>query len=88
MAKRGKEIGWTPEQDVIVFKGGSVEGRTPQENANRRYKLRTFFKRRTAVLGLELCVRLETLQAMGSSPKAFTPALLEKLKTAFREMKE
>lgn len=37
MVKRGKAMGWAPAQDTLVFNGGSVEGRTAQQNCDRPF---------------------------------------------------
>ena len=87
MAKRGKAFGWTPEQDMIVFGGGSVEGRTAQQNCDRRYKLRKFYATSTARIGQTFLKRLAVLQSMGKAPKACTKAFLESLRAVADELK-
>ncbi|MBO7613823.1 MAG: hypothetical protein J6S81_08450 [Treponema sp.] len=79
MAKRGKAFGWTPEQDMIVFGGGSVEGRTAQQNCDRRYKLRKFYATSTARIGQTFLKRLAILQSMGKAPKGCDKAFIDKL---------
>ena len=86
MAKRGKAMGWTPEQDALVFGGGSVEGRTAQQNCDRRYKLRKFYAASTARIGQTLCKRLVVLQSVGKAPKACDKAFITKLQTIVKEI--
>lgn len=88
MAKRGKAFGWTPEQDMIVFGGGSVEGRTAQQNCDRRYKLRKFYATSTARIGQTFLKRLAVLQSMGKAPKVCTKAFLEMLRAVAAELEK
>ena len=88
MAKRGKAMGWTPEQDALVFSGGSVEGRTAQQNCDRRYKLRKFYAASTARVARELLTRIGVLQGVKRAPKACTKALLERLRAVADELEK
>lgn len=87
MAKRGKAFKWTKEQDTLVFNGGSVEGRTAQQNCDRRYKLRKFYAASTARVARELLTRIGVLQGVKRAPKACTKAFLERLRAVADELK-
>lgn len=86
MVKRGKAMGWTPAQDTLVFNGGSVEGRTAQQNCDRRYKLRKFYAASTARVARELLTRIVVLQGVKRAPKACTKAFLERLRAVADEL--
>lgn len=86
MAKRGKAFKWTKEQDELVFSGGSVEGRTPQQNCDRRYKLRKFFAKSTARVGRDFAGRLEVLRGFKKLPKSCNKAFLERLRAVADEL--
>lgn len=86
MAKSGKALRWTKEQDELVFSGGSVEGRTPQQNCDRRYKLRKFFAKSTARVGRDFAGRLEVLRGFKKLPKSCNKAFLERLGKVLAEI--
>lgn len=65
---RGKNKGWTPEEDLAVLSGQSIEGRTAQENANRRYKLRKCYASGTAYFGIKFLEHLIVLRSIGKGP--------------------
>lgn len=88
MVKRGKAMGWTPAQDTLVFNGGSVEGRTAQQNCDRRYKLRKFYATSTARVARELLTRIGVLQGVKRAPKACTKAFLERLRAVADELEK
>lgn len=88
MVKRGKAMGWTPAQDMLVFNGGSVEGRTAQQNCDRRYKLRRFYAASTARVARELLTRIGVLQGVKRAPKACTKAFLERLRAVADELEK
>ena len=77
---RGKSKGWTREQDQLILSGRKVDGITPQEAADRRYKLRRSAARMTSTLAGRLAVRLETLSQMNRMPKFVDSAFMKKLK--------
>ena len=88
MVKRGKAMGWTPAQDTLVFNGGSVEGRTAQQNCDRRYKLRKFYAASTARVARKLLTRIGVLQGVKRAPKACTKAFLERLRAVAAELEK
>lgn len=77
---RGKNKGWTKDQDRAILSGRKVDGITPQEAADRRYKLRRSAARMTSTLAGRLAVRLETLSQMNRMPKFVDSAFIKKLK--------
>ena len=77
---RGKSKGWTREQDQLILSGRKVDGITPQEAADRRYKLRRSAARMTSTLAGRLAVRLETLSQMNRMPKFIDSSFMKKLK--------
>lgn len=88
MAKRGKAYGWTPAQDALVFAGGSVEGKTAQQNCDRRYKLRKFYAAGTARVARKLLTRIGVLQGVKRAPKACTKAFIERLRSVAAELEK
>ena len=88
MVKRGKAMGWTPAQDTLVFNGGSVEGRTAQQNCDRRYKLRKCYAAYTRRGATELLTRIGVLQGVKRAPKACTKAFLERLRAVAAELEK
>ncbi len=85
---RGKAMGWTPEQDLLVFGGGSVAGRTAQQNCDRRYKLRKFFANNTATMGVKFAKRLAILQSMGKAPKACSKEFIATLQAVAKALQK
>lgn len=86
MKRRGKGINWTTEEDKAVLSGRNAEGKTPQQNADRRYKLRKFYGASVARLAATLDGRLKFLQQTGRLPKFVDDAFLEKLKRISAEV--
>ena len=84
---RGKSKGWTREQDQLILSGRKVDGITPQEAADRRYKLRRSAARMTSTLAGRLAVRLETLSQMNRLPKFVNSDFMKKLKRLATEIK-
>lgn len=60
---RGKNKGWTEEQDILLLSGKRVEGRNSLENCNRRYKIRNLEIRNVAEQGRRFARGLLILQA-------------------------
>ena len=65
---RGKNKGWTLEQDKAILSGKKVEGRTSREVANRRYKLKKFYASSTNKVSKDFLKHLEMLRLMGRLP--------------------
>lgn len=84
---RGKNKGWTQEEDLAVLSGKGVEGRTPQESANRRYKLRRCYEAGTAYFGSKFLKHLIVLRSIGKAPKSLSPKFLEALARLVKEIK-
>ena len=84
---RGKNKGWTPEEDLAVLAGRSVEGRTPQERANRRYKLRKCYAAGTAYFGRKFLEHLIVLGSIGMSPKLPSPKFIDQIAKLVNDIK-
>ena len=83
---RGKNKGWTQEEDLAVLSGQSVEGRTAQENANRRYKLRKCYAAGTAYFGIKFLKHLIVLRSIGKCPKTLDQKFLNTLAKLVKEI--
>lgn len=83
---RGKNKGWTQEEDLAVLSGQSIEGRTAQENANRRYKLRRCYKAGTAYFGSKFLKHLIVLRSIGKGPKTLDQKFLNTLAKLVKEI--
>ena len=83
----GKNKGWTQEEDLAVLSGQSVEGRTAQENANRRYKLRKCYAAGTAYFGIKFLKHLIVLRSIGKGPKTLNQKFLDTLAKLVKEIK-
>ena len=84
---RGKNKGWTQEEDLAVLSGKSVEGRTSQESANRRYKLRKCYAAGTAYFGSKFLKHLIVLRSIGKGPKTLDQKFLDTLAKIVKEIK-
>ena len=84
---RGKNKGWTPEEDLAVLSGQSIEGRTAQENANRRYKLRKCYASGTAYFGSKFLEHLVVLLSIGKCSKTLDQKFLDTLENLVKEIK-
>lgn len=87
MATRGKSFNWTEEEDQLLLSGKSVEGRTAQQSADRRYKLRRFYGTVTARMIEKVYKRLSVLQQMNKLPKLADSDFLKKLRTLSTKIK-
>ena len=84
---RGKNKGWTTEEDLDVLSGRRVEGRTAQESANRRYKLRKCWASGTAYFGSKFIKHLIVLLSIGKGPKTLDQKFLDTLAKIVKEIK-
>ena len=84
---RGKNKGWTQEEDLAVLSGQSVKGRTAQESANRRYKLRKCYAAGTAYFGSKFLEHLVVLRSIGRAPKLSSPKFLDQIAKLVKEIK-
>lgn len=84
---RGKNKGWTQEEDLAVLSGQSIEGRTSQENASRRYKLRHRYASGTAYFGGMFLKHLIVLRSIGKGPKTLDQKFLDTLAKLVKEIK-
>lgn len=84
---RGKNKGWTPEEDLSVLSGRRVEGRTAQERANRRYKLRKCYASGTAYFGSKFLEHLVVLRSIGQAPKMPSPKFIDQIAKIVKEIK-
>ena len=84
---RGKNKGWTQEEDLAVLSGQSVKGRTAQESANRRYKLRKCYAAGTAYFGSKFLEHLVVLRSIGRAPKLPSPKFLDQIANLVKEIK-
>ena len=84
---RGKNKGWTPEEDLDVLSGRRVEGRTAQESANRRYKLRNCYAAGTAYFGSKFLKHLIVLRSIGKGTKTLDQKFLDTLAKIVKEIK-
>lgn len=84
---RGKNKGWTQVEDLAVLSGQSVEGRTAQERANRRYKLRKCYASGTAYFGIKFLKHLIVLSSIGKGPKTLDQKFLDTLAKIVKEIK-
>ena len=84
---RGKNKGWTQAEDLSVLSGKSIEGRTAQENANRRYKLRKCYASGTAYFGSKFLKHLIVLLSIGKGPKTLDQKFLDTLAKIVKEIK-
>ena len=84
---RGKNKGWTPEEDLAVLSGRRVEGRTAQESANRRYKLRKCYSAGTAYFGGKFLEHLVVLRSIGQASKLLSPKFIDQIAKIVKEIK-
>lgn len=84
---RGKNKGWTQEEDLAVLSGQIVEGRTAQERACRRYKLKKYYLAGTAYFGSKFLEHLVVLQSIGKGPKTLDQKFLDTLAKLVKEIK-
>ena len=84
---RGKNKGWTQAEDLDVLSGRRVEGRTAQERANRRYKLRKCYESGTAYFGSKFLKHLIVLRSIGKGPKTLDQKFLDTLAKIVKEIK-
>lgn len=84
---RGKNKGWTQEEDLAVLSGQSVEGRTAQESACRRYKLRKCYAAGTSYFGIKFLKHLIVLRSIGRAPKSLSPKFLDQIAKLVKEIK-
>ena len=84
---RGKNKGWTPEEDLAVLSRRRVEGRTSQESANRRYKLRKCYAAGTAYFGSKFLEHLVVLRSIGQAPKMPSPNFIDRIAKIVKEIK-
>lgn len=84
---RGKNKGWTQEEDLDVLSGRRVEGRTAQERANRRYKLRKCWASGTAYFGKKFLDHLIVLKSIGRAPKMPSPKFIDQIAKLVKEIK-
>ena len=84
---RGKNKGWTQAEDLDVLFGRRVEGRTAQERANRRYKLRKCYASGTAYFGSKFLKHLIVLRSIGKGPKTLDQKFLDTLAKVVKEIK-
>ena len=84
---RGKNKGWTQAEDLDVLSGRRVEGRTAQERANRRYKLRKCYAYGTAYFGSKFLKHLIVLLSIGKGPKTLNQKFLDTLAKIVKEIK-
>lgn len=84
---RGKNKGWTQAEDLAVLSGQSVEGRTAQERANRRYKLRKCYAAGTAYFGRKFIDHLIVLGSIGMAPKLPSPKFIDQIANLVNEIK-
>lgn len=84
---RGKNKGWTQAEDLAVLSGQRVEGRTAQERANRRYKLRKCYASGTAYFGSKFLKHLIVLLSIGKGPKTLDKKFLDTLAKIVKEIK-
>ena len=87
MTIRGKGFKWTEEEDQALLSGKPVEGKTAQQSADRRYKLRRFYGAVTARLAEKLSKRLVVLYQMNRLPKFVNNDFMKKLKRLATEIK-
>lgn len=85
MAKRGKSIDWTPEQDEKILSGEKVDG-TPVQIASRRYRLRTNYLTEISRQGQKLLDRLKRMRGLGMLPKSVTAKFLRELATVVEDL--
>lgn len=78
MAKRGKSIEWTPEQDKLILKGEKVEG-TSIQVASRRYRLKTHYLLELSRYGKKFVDRLSRIKDLGILPKSCNKEFLDSL---------
>jgi len=78
MAKRGKSIDWTPEQDKLILKGEKVEG-TSIQVASRRYRLKTHYLLELSRYGKKFVDRLLRIKDLGILPKSCNRKFLDDL---------
>ena len=84
---RGKNKGWTTEEDLDVLSGRRVDGRTAQESANRRYKLRKCWASGTAYFGSKFLKHLIVLLSIGKGPKTLDQKFLDTLAKIVNEIR-
>lgn len=84
---RGKNKGWTTEEDLDVLSGRRVEGRTAQESANRRYKLRKCWASGTAYFGKKFLDHLIVLRSIGQAPKLPSPKFIDQIANIVNEIR-
>ena len=84
---RGKNKGWTQAEDLDVLSGRSVEGRTAQERANRRYKLRKCYAAGTAYFGSKFLEHLVVLRSIGQAPKLPSPKFIDQIAKLVNDIK-
>ena len=84
---RGKNKGWTTEEDLDVLSGRRVEGRTAQESANRRYKLRKCYESGTAYFGKKFLDHLIVLRSIGQAPKLPSPKFIDQIANIVNEIR-
>lgn len=77
---RGKNKGWTMEQDRAILSGKKVEGRTSREVADRRYKLKKFYVSSASKVSRDFLKRLEMLRLMGRLPDFVDEKFIDCLK--------
>lgn len=77
---RGKNKGWTLEQDKAILSGKKVEGRTSREVANRRYKLKKFYASSASKVSRDFLKRLDMLRLMGRLPDFVDEKFIDCLK--------
>ena len=77
---RGKNKGWTDEQDKAVLAGKKVEGKTSRETTGRRYKLKSYYAATVTKLAAILLKRLGILHSTGCLPDFVDKRFLNCLK--------
>lgn len=85
---RGKNRGWTDEQDLEVLSGKRVEGFSAQQNCDRRYVLRKRSKASAVSSGRKFLKALSVLRVTGKVPKEATSSFLEVLGRVIRALSE